>query len=60
MAHVVGETEHDFWGTIPPGSDIFGHETSVPCSLGRHNSRVLAWRRITTGQTKVADFKLAI
>jgi len=53
---VVGETQHDLWRSIPPGSNVFGHETLVRASLGVGTSP----RRISSCETEVADFELTV
>lgn len=58
VTNVVGEAQHDLWGTIPPGGDVLGHEALVSGSFGRW--RLPTRRCVSTGQTKVADFELAI
>jgi len=54
--HVVGETQHDLWCSIPPGSDVFGHEALVGTGLGTGTSP----RRVSSRETEVTDLEFAV
>jgi hypothetical protein len=55
--HVIGETQHDLWSTIPARCNILSHEALVASSLGISTTRT---RGITTSETKIADLELAV
>ena len=54
--HVVGETQHDLWRSIPPGSDVFSHEALVRTSLRTGTSP----RGVSPRETEVADLELTV
>jgi len=53
---VVGETQHDLGGSVPPGGNVFGHETLIRTTLGAGTST----RSIPSRKAKVADFELTV
>ena len=53
--NVVGEAQHDLRCSVPPRCYIFSHEALIPCSF-----RSAPARRVSSGETKVADFEFAI
>jgi hypothetical protein len=53
--NVVGEAQHDLGRSVPPRRYIFSHETLIPCSF-----RSAPARRISSRETKIADFEFAI
>jgi len=53
---VVGETQHNFWRSIPSSGNIFSHEALVGTSLGVGTSP----GGVASGETEVADFELAV
>ena len=46
---VFFERQHDFRGPVPPGGDVFGHE-----------SRIIVGARRGPRETEIADFQVAI
>ena len=54
--HVVGKAQHDLWRSIPPSSNVFGHESLVGTSLGVGTSP----RRVSPRETEVADLELTV
>ena len=55
-AHVVGETQHDLGGSVPPGGNVFGHETLVRTALCAGTPT----RSVPSRKAEVADFELTV
>jgi len=52
---VVGEAQHDLGSSVPPRGYVFRHEALIPCGF-----RGAPSGRVSSGQTKIADFEFAI
>jgi hypothetical protein len=56
VAHVVGKTQHDLWGSVPPGSNVLSHKTLIRATFGAGTSA----RSVPSRKTEVADFELTV
>lgn len=57
MTHIIRETQHDFWSTVPSGCHVLCHEALVG---GISISIIGAIWAIATSEAKVANFEFTV